>query len=171
MLLSPLPGTPGTNYRITQRFGERPEYYAKYGMAGHNGHDVAPPKPGQKGLMLYAPCDGFIQVKNHGTNGYGLHVIITALPHPATKTRLEITLGHLASVLTGIDGQFVRALDPVGVMGNTGDSTNVHCHITVRYKMPDDSIQQYNNGYHGSQNIGQFFRTWNNISPFTYSPL
>jgi murein DD-endopeptidase MepM/ murein hydrolase activator NlpD len=170
MLLSPLPGIPGTNYRVTQGFGERPEYYAKYGMAGHNGHDFAPPKSGQKGLVLYAPCDGTVRVKNYGSQGYGLHVVILALEHPTTRLRLEITLGHLASTFSGIDGKFVRALDPIGIMGNTGDSTGVHCHITVRYIQPDNSVQQYNNGYHGAQNIGQFFRVWDNISPLTSSP-
>lgn len=174
MLLSPVPGTPqhlgGTDYRLTQGFGENPNTYDDFGLMGHNGWDIAPFKAGQKGILLYAPMDGFVTVKNTGKQGYGLHIILQALPHPVTGNRTEVTLAHMERIIDGLNGAFVRAADLLGVMGNTGFSSNVHCHITVRYRMPSGIIQQANNGYAGAQNIGQFFRIWQNKSPFIITP-
>jgi len=174
MLFSPLPGTPqhlgGIDYRLTQGFGSNPNVYDDFGLMGHNGWDIAPLKAGTKGLILYAPMDGFVTVKNDGKKGYGLHIILTALPHPVTGHKTEVTLGHIERTIDGLDGKFLRTVDPLGIMGNTGFSSNVHCHITVRYKLSDGSYQQYNNGFKGAQNISQFFRIWQNTSPFLITP-
>lgn len=174
MLLSPLPGIPkhlgGKDYVLSQGFGGNAEDYEDFGMVGHNGYDLAPFIKGQTGRKLHAPMDGFVRVKNTGKIGYGLHVILTGLPHPETGKKIELTLAHLADVQMGIDGKFIRTLDPFGIMGSTGYSSGVHCHITPRYILPNGTIQDYQNGFHGAQPIGQFFRIWQEKSPLITSP-
>ena len=63
MLYSPEPE--GT-YRLTQRFGERPAYYAKYGLRGHNGLDLAPLIRGRTDMYVFAPHEGYVKLGDEG---------------------------------------------------------------------------------------------------------
>lgn len=156
MLFSPLPES---SYRLTQRFGERPEYYKKYGHKGHNGLDFAPLVPGQKGVVVFAPHDGYALVRNEGDAGYGLYVELTSLPYVNTGKRRKSDLAHLERAFV-MSGQFVSQGDPIGVMGSTGDSTAVHLHWT--YKVTDRTGRTLDkgNGYNGAVRIGKYTRLW-----------
>lgn len=156
MLFNPLPDG---SYRITQRFGERPEYYKKYGLAGHNGLDYGPPVPGQKGVVVYAPHDGYVKVLNDGDIGYGLHVEILSLPYNNKGRRRKSTLAHLDRVLVA-GRQFISQGDAVGIMGTTGDSTGIHLHWTYKVADRTGKTLDKGNGYAGALPIGKFTRKW-----------
>src|SRR4051812_6910803 len=86
MLLSPLRGQAGKDYRLVQRFGERPAVYKQFGMAGHNGVDVSPYVPGTKGVLVRAPHDGYAtlsieRMPSGKYYGYGQYVTVVGLPH------------------------------------------------------------------------------------------
>lgn len=157
MLLSPLPSRPW--FRITQRFGDNPDVYAQFGMKGHNGIDFAPWGPGQGGYIVYAPHDGYIKVKND-PNGYGLHVEITSLPYNTKKEQRFSVLAHLSEVRVET-GMWVGAGDAIGVMGNTGFSTNTHLHWTYK-RLKDGKVQNPQNGYGGAIDVRTSTIQWGN---------
>lgn len=159
MIFSPLAGTKGTHYRITQKFGENPAYYAKYGHKGHNGIDFAPPKPGQKGVIVYAPHTGYVKLGNNGGVGYGKYVQITSLPYRKDGVGQQSVLAHLETQFIP-DGQIVYAGDPIGIMGNTGDSSNVHCHWTFKKVDALGNVLDTDNGYNGAIDIARYAQQW-----------
>src|SRR3954447_7133484 len=80
--------------RITQHFGQRPRYYARYDLAGHDGLDLTGSVAGVS-VPVYAPFDGqLVHVDPKGA--YGNAVIIHTPPDNTGKVR-QIILGHLAS--------------------------------------------------------------------------
>ena len=160
MLFCPFPGRP----RVSQWFGSNPGYYAKYGMKGHNGIDIAIPV----GRIVYAPHEGVISLKDNGQAGYGKHILITSLPYKTGKRR-QTALAHLSSFGNLQEGQFISARDATGLSGNTGDSTGPHLHWT--YKILDEAgnVLDVNNGFHGAVNLApmngvnrtSFIQLWN----------
>ncbi len=157
MILCPLPGLPGHDFRITQRFGERPEYYKKYGLAGHNGIDLAPIKPNQRGVIIYAPHDGFCIVGDNGNTGYGKFVRITS--EPTNGQRRQSDLAHFASIFVR-SGDYAPLGTPLGVMGSTGDSTAIHCHFGYRPLKADGTPLLPNNGFNGAIDVSQYTLLW-----------
>lgn len=150
---------PEGSYRLTQKFGERPAYYKKYGMAGHNGYDLAPTSIGQHNVPVFAPHDGTCRVLNDGNVGYGLHVELLSQPYNAEGKRRKSTLAHLDRILVS-NGQMINQGDIVGIMGETGDAEGIHLHWT--YKIADrngDSLSK-DNGYLGAIPIGHYARKW-----------
>jgi murein DD-endopeptidase MepM/ murein hydrolase activator NlpD len=156
MLFNPLPEGA---YRITQGFGENAAYYKRYGHDGHNGYDFAPVTPGVKGVVVYAPHDGYARVVNEGGVGYGLYAEVLSLPYNAQGRRRKSVLAHLERAFV-TSGQFVSQGDAVGAMGTTGDSTGIHLHWT--YKVCDRSGKTLDkdNGFAGAVRIGKYTRKW-----------
>ena len=134
-------------FEITQRPGENPEYYAKYGLAGHNGIDFAPRPKGRR-APCYAPHEGYVQVLDDGNVGYGKHVIIISEPYNREGHRKHSTLAHLAS-FNVVNGQWIGTSDLIGIIGNTGDSSGPHLHWTPRKCERNGGIIDYNNGLKG----------------------
>ncbi|TSC59034.1 MAG: peptidase M23 family protein [Candidatus Peregrinibacteria bacterium Greene0416_19] len=143
MIFSPLPGTP----LISQGFGQNPDLYAPYGMAGHNGIDFSVPE----GTTVYAPHDGVATVKDEGTSGYGLSVTIE-------DSKRKSVLAHLsaAGVATG---QTVYQGDPIAKSGASGNATGPHLHWTYRI-MSGGAVQNKDNGYDGAVDVTEFTRLW-----------
>lgn len=156
MINLPLPE--GT-YRLTQGFGGNKSYYKKYDLAGHNGYDLAPPKAGQKGVIVYAPHDGFATIHDEGKNGYGLYVEILSLPYTHQGKRRKSVLAHLERVLV-TNGQTVSQGDAIGIMGTTGDSTGIHLHWTYKVTDRAGNTLDKNNGFLGAVPIGKYSRKW-----------
>ncbi len=156
MILSPLPGR---LFRITQRFYDRPEYYTKYGLKAHGGIDLSPPIPGMKGMTVYAPHEGYITTNDFGSKGFGKHIYITSEPYDREGTRRQTVLAHFDSFLVH-GGQFVAAGDPVGIMGTTGDSTNVHCHFGYRRVDEDGNVLEPKNGFNGFIDVSPYVHYW-----------
>ncbi len=143
MIFSPLPGTP----LITQGFGQNPADYAAYNMQGHNGIDFGIPV----GTVVYAPHDGVATVKDDGTNGYGLYVVIE-------DAKRRSLLAHLSetSVTTG---QTIYQGDPIGKSGMTGSATGPHLHWTYKI-MKNGQVQNKTNGFDGAVDVTEFTRLW-----------
>ena len=156
MILCPLPGR---LWRITQRYPDRPGYYAKYNLKSHAGLDIAPLIPGTKGVVVYAPHEGFVELNDFGKNGYGKHVYVTSEPYDRKGTRRQSVLGHLESFLVS-SGQYVAAGDPIGVMGSTGDSTNIHVHWGYRKLNKDEEVINKNNGNNGYIDVSPYACVW-----------
>src|SRR3989338_1393803 len=98
MIFCPLPGRP----LVTQGFGQNPESYATFGLAGHNGIDFGVPA----GTTVYAPHDGIAKVTDEGSSGYGLSVTIE-------DAKRRSILAHLEST-TVVTGQSIYQGDPIG---------------------------------------------------------
>lgn len=120
-------------YPITQHFGENPQAYARFGLAGHNGVDYGCPT----GTPVLAAFDGVVERAQGDPTGYGLHV---KLKHAGG---LWTIYGHF-SMLYVTTGQVVRAGEVLGLSGNTGNSTGPHLHFEIRV------AGQERNGYGGA---------------------
>ncbi len=143
MIFSPLPGRP----LITQGFGQNPDMYVAFGMAGHNGIDFGVPE----GTIIYAPHDGAIMVKDEGTQGYGLSVTID-------DGKRRSLLAHLSQVKV-MNGQNIAQGDPVGLSGKTGNCTGPHLHWTYK-QVKNGQVLNSDNGYQGSIDVSEVTRLW-----------
>lgn len=112
-------------YNKYNQFGARPEAYGVFGLAGHNGGDYIV----AVGQQVYAMHPGRV-VKAAESDitsprgGYGKHIVIE-------NGVARITYAHL-SVISVRVGDEVVVLQPIGLTGNTGNSTGPHLHVTVK---------------------------------------
>jgi murein DD-endopeptidase MepM/ murein hydrolase activator NlpD len=152
MILSPLQNTAKDNLQVrpfvTQGFGERPEYYKKYGMNGHNGIDFRAPV----GTPIFAGFEGIAHVTDSGNVGYGLHVEIW-------KPNGKLLTAHLSKVFIK-DGQKVYMGDKIGLSGNSGDSSAPHLHVTAKKTDDQGKTLDYNNGFLGAYDFADKLITW-----------
>lgn len=156
---------------VTQWFGENPDLYGRWGLAGHNGIDIVAPH----GSPLYAVEDCIVLEVNNNPNGYGKHVRLVSLDKDEDGYSREWTYGHCDTISVQ-QGEVVEAGEQIATMGNTGFvvsgntpywSSNpfagTHLHIGVRlvkrlarggWSYPGSSIRlevlDYDNGYKGS---------------------
>lgn len=112
---------------VTQRFGQNPQIYKRFGLPYHNGVDfrtrfVDSPL-GRR--YITASADGVIESVRYDVNGYGIHVRIRhadgSLTIYAHMTKPYVT-----------KGQLVKAGDRIGLTGNTGFSSGPHLHWEYR---------------------------------------
>lgn len=107
---------------ITQRFGERVDYYLPaFGSHGHNGLDIAAPS----GTPVCAAADGVVAWVDVDPD-YGEYI---RLWHE--RLGFHTFYAHLDSTHVQ-QGQAVRAGQRIGDMGSTGNSTGPHLHFEVR---------------------------------------
>lgn len=164
MVFCPVKGYRNRGFRFIQGYGENPEIYKQFGHKGHNGYDFAPTFPGTKGVVVYAPHDGYVKCIMSDP-GYGNYVEVLSDPRGFGKVRIKSDLAHLASFLVP-NGSFVAAGDPVGIMGSTGFSTGIHLHWTIkRTDQYGDTINK-NNGFGGAIPIGPYIRLWDGTTLF-----
>ncbi len=142
MIFSPITGALPV---LTQSFGVRPQYYAKYGLKGHPGLDFR----AAVGTPIYAPCEGYLKYGDNGKSGYGKFATITSLPYTKEGKGREVTLAHLSRFIDRLDCQYVHMGDLIGVSGNTGDSTAPHLHMGYRLLDQNGKILNEDNGFHG----------------------
>lgn len=126
-------------FRVTQRFGSGAAAYARFGLAGHNGIDLATPG----GTPLFAVRDGTWRRYSDPT-GYGVNGVLTDTDGG------EWLYGHLSRHVAQ-DGAFVEEGTPLAYADNTGNSTGNHLHFAHRPRGSDRA-----NGYGG----------WVNPRPF-----
>ena len=113
-LQRPLPDGIG---RVSQWFGENPDWYAKFGMAGHPGIDYAVPV----GTPVLAAHAGRCTIGDDPT-GYGTFIRITSFDDD-----MQTLYGHLNAVLV-TQGERVERGQSIGNSGDTGNSTGPHVH-------------------------------------------
>jgi hypothetical protein len=105
--------------RITQRFGDRYEYYKKHFDAfGHNGLDFGLPA----GSPIYATADGIVSMAQDDPTGYGLFI---RLYHP--HVRLGSLYAHCSQLMVQ-EGTPVIQGQIIAKVGSTGNSTGDHLH-------------------------------------------
>ncbi|MGE5603058.1 MAG: peptidoglycan DD-metalloendopeptidase family protein [Nitrososphaerales archaeon] len=114
-----------TEFRVvTQWVGARPEFYAKYGLPGHEGVDFVAPL----GSKIFAVAPGTIkrvQATDDG-NAYGIHVRIQH------ADGYETIYGHFKSAIVKLGDQ-VAAGQQIGYADSTGNSQGSHLHLTLKH--------------------------------------
>lgn len=117
-LARPLPLGQGL---VSQWFSEHPEWYKRFGLAGHNGVDYAVPV----GTTVLAMHAGIIEVGSDPP-GYGNYVRVVGGQYTTLYAHLER--------ISVAKGQRVSVGTVLGVSGNTGNSTGPHLHVALRVK-------------------------------------
>ena len=133
---------------VTQRFGERPSYYAKYGMKGHNGVDFRTrfiDSPLGRRYVV-AVESGVIQSVEHSPVGYGNNIYQKG---PTGYHRYaHLTRSYVAK------GQIVKEGQVIGLTGSTGDSSGPHLHYGWR-----PLSFNWSNGFAGYEDPRKLFNT------------
>lgn len=116
---------PVDNHIINQYFGENPEFYAPFGLAGHEGLDLFAPMNSH----VYACAAGEVyQVGYPANHPYGLHIRIR---HAVGGQVYKTIYAHLAEVLVS-QGQQVQTGQLIAKADNTGNSFGSHLHLTLK---------------------------------------
>jgi predicted flap endonuclease-1-like 5' DNA nuclease len=120
--------------KITQRFGENPETYMKFGLPGHEGIDLQAPE----GTEIYAAADGFVSdIRLDGFSDpilkpYGNQVRIK---HDGGY---ETIYAHLSQVMV-TRGQFVIGKQLIALAGDSGHSQGAHLHLSIKKQAATDN--------------------------------
>ena len=101
---------------ITSRFGWRPQF-----QRIHHGVDLSL----NIGDTVRAAISGTVERISFDPYGYGHYVVMS---HP---DGMETLYGHLQYALVS-QGQFIHSGQPLGIGGNTGNSTGPHLHFEAR---------------------------------------
>lgn len=114
--------------RITQHYGERPEYYKQFHLAGHEGLDLVP-SDGDRDI--YAVEEGVI-VKDIDipgdpkVNAYGIYAVVYNRAQGRTWYYCHMVEDNVSQ------NQTVRRGDKIGRMGGTGNVQGDHLHLGMR---------------------------------------
>lgn len=132
--------------QVTQTFGERPEFYKKFGLKGHDGTDYRTRWLDYPlaHMEVFASHDGVADVRWDKT-GYGTHVRLTG------KECMTI-YGHMSKAVVA-KGQIVKAGQLLGYTGNTGLTSGPHLHFEVRMFPLKEK-----NGYFGAVDAEPFLK-------------
>lgn len=117
---------------VTQRFGERPEVYAKFNNKGHNGIDFAL----KNGTPVLTTDDGKVLAVDYQAGGFGNYVKVEHIWGESVYAHLKE-----ASVKPG---DAVKRGEKLGLSDNTGNSSGPHLHFCIRI-FP----YQYGDGWSG----------------------
>jgi len=111
---------------ITQWYGINPQWYAPFGLPGHEGLDMR----ALNGTPIYAMAAGeVVRVETNPNSGpYGIHVRIA---HEFDGQVYKSVYAHFQSPKVEV-GQIVNAGDVIGLADNTGNSSGAHLHITLK---------------------------------------
>lgn len=132
---------PVDSVRVTGEWANGPDFYAQFGMKGHNGIDLGM----ATGTPVYASDDGVVQFEGWGQNNSWMGNpagICVLLRHGWGYTGYA----HMSSTIVDI-GQSVSRGQLLGYSGNTGASTGPHLHWETLPPNPD-----WRNGFAGRVN-------------------
>ncbi len=112
---------------ITQVFGANPEYYAQFGLDGHEGLDIGV----RINSDVKAIGGGWVysskaQHEEHRSHPYGKQVRIDH------GNGYKSIYAHLNNVLV-VPKQRVEQDELIALSGNTGNSTGPHLHLTIKH--------------------------------------
>lgn len=116
------------DWPVTQGFGEHPGWYARYGLAGHNGIDFGLPD----GTPVLAPIDGEVWEAEYDPPGYGFYVKLRSARGE------DVVLAHLHLWHIARPGEWLAAGALAGYSDNTGNSFGPHLHLGYR---PDATVR------------------------------
>ncbi len=112
-------GYPTTRrWHVSQRFGDHPDWYAPYNLAGHEGVDFACPA----GTPVFASHDGWCEPR--WRTAYGEHVYLYG-------DECLTLYAHLSKISVAM-GQRVKRGEQIGESGNTGRTTGPHLHLGLK---------------------------------------
>lgn len=110
---------------ISDAFGYRLDNCGGYCSDWHKGVDFLP----GEGATIQAIADGVVSAVIPSHSGLGNHVIID---HQINGQLVQSVYGHmLDGSMKVVVGQVVKVADPVGLVGNTGESTGPHLHLEI----------------------------------------
>ena len=115
-LSRPLPDGVG---HVSQWFGEHPDWYVPFNLAGHNGVDYA----AYTGTPVLAAHVGVVQT-GFDPGGYGNWVKVNG-------SRMTTIYAHLSHISV-VAGDRVQAGAQLGNVGSTGNSTGPHLHFGLK---------------------------------------
>ncbi|HLV41910.1 MAG TPA: M23 family metallopeptidase [Brumimicrobium sp.] len=124
--------------RVTSRYGYRRGRY-------HNGIDISL----NTGDTVVAAFDGKVRYSKYNKSGFGNLVIIRHY------NGLETFYAHLSELIV-VPNQWVKAGDPIGLGGNTGNSYGAHLHFETRFydaPMNPEEIIDFKNKKIRDQNL------------------
>lgn len=110
------------DWPVSQWFGVNPAGYARFGVQGHNGLDVAMPS----GTIILAPVDARVAETGSDPGGWGYYVKLT------TSDQQDWLFAHFERPAIVAPGQEVVAGAWLGNSGSTGNSTGPHLHVGWR---------------------------------------
>lgn len=144
--LSPAIGLPQYPVYISQVFGVHPEMYARFGLKGHDGLDIAAPL----GTPVKAAHDGFIIESVAKDTGYGLRVQIYNPEGQFTTIYGHFERSNFPDIIFDWNNRSypVKAGDIIGFVDSTGFSTGNHLHLGLRF-YNNYKILNYDNGFFG----------------------
>jgi uncharacterized protein YgiM (DUF1202 family) len=112
-------------HRINQYFGENPDFYKPFGLAGHEGLDLY----ALMNANVYAAAEGEVYRVGHPPDHpYGLHIRVK---HVAGNEVYRTVYAHLTQASVSV-GQHVRVGERIGLADNTGNSFGSHLHLTLK---------------------------------------
>lgn len=118
-----------TDFKVfTQKFGQRPEYYRKFGLPGHEGVDIRAPT----GSNVYACAEGVVTLAgwrspNH-PYGYSIRT-----RHKRVDGEYEMIYAHLVEDSAKVNvGDVVKAGQLIAFGDNTGNSSASHLHLSLK---------------------------------------
>lgn len=146
----------------TQRFGENPATYRRFGLSGHNGTDWALPH----GTPVLAAADGTVTLVSFSASSLGLYVVVA---HSLPQGGLETTYAHFSRMDVKA-GDKVKRGQQLGLSGNTGfcmpaptperPHDGSHLHFGVRLLAANGEVLARNNGYDGGVDPELYLADW-----------
>jgi len=107
--------------RITQYFGVNKEHYEKYGLAGHDGIDLV---PSEDDWAINSYTDGVVMDVYFSTT-YGNTVKVFS-----ESLKLTVRYAHLSKFFVEKGDKLTIGM-PIGLMGDTGNSSGPHLHTHI----------------------------------------
>ena len=112
---------------VTQTYGIHKEWYAPFGLPGHEGIDIR----SLTGTPVMACADGAVSrvEKNAASGPYGIHV---RLRHKVGADEYETIYAHFKSTQVAV-AQYVQRGTVLGLADNTGNSSGPHLHFSLKH--------------------------------------
>lgn len=113
---------------VNQRYGINKQFYAPFGLPGHEGIDIR----ALNATQIVAMADGKVSRVEHvaASGAYGIHVRVKHDLGP--ELLYESVYAHFKSTAVAL-GDVVQAGQLLGLADNTGNSSGAHLHITLKH--------------------------------------
>lgn len=127
------------SYAISQKFGNNPDYYSRFGLLGHNGLDFSC----TFGTPALSPRSSRVLDIGVDQKGYGLYVKLLFEGY-----NYFFIYAHLLRTFVK-KGDILGKFEVIGLTGNSGVSTGPHLHFGVARCDSKGNKLEPNNGYSG----------------------
>lgn len=111
------------DWKLTQWWWERPEFYKKIGWPYHLWLDYASEVSGDK-IPVYS-CTDWVAYVWYDEDWFGNYIKINYKEY-------TVYYAHLDRILV-VNWQTINAMQQIGIMGTTGNSDGVHLHLGLKW--------------------------------------